>query len=179
MRLSMLKRNGFTNQQALLILVIVFPLGLILIGIILMAVQMKWPQENQQTQEQKSSFTQSQPQSVVQEQVAPVDIAVHTVNRWIQAMSDGDESIARSLMTGSATQFYDPNFLSQFYRVSISDLQVTSRSGSFVNLDGIITFVYKDGTTQRETRSFSVQLLNSSSPLITATEFIAVIKQRS
>jgi hypothetical protein len=82
----MLKRNGFTNQQALLILVIVFPPGLILIGIILMAVQMKWPQENQQTQEQKNSFTQSQPQSVVQEQVAPVDIAVHTVNRWIQAM---------------------------------------------------------------------------------------------
>jgi len=179
MRLSMLKRNGFTNQQALLILVIVFPLGLILIGIILMAVQMKWPQENQQTQEQKNSFTPSQPQSIVQDQVDPVDIAVNTVNRWIQAMSDGDESTARSLMTGSAIQFYDPNFLSQFYRLSIADLKVTSRSGSFVNLNGIITFVYKDGTTQRETRSFSVNLLNPSSPLITATEFIAVIKQRS
>lgn len=179
MRLSVLKRNGFTNQQVLLILVIVFPLGLILIGTILMAVQMKWPQENHQTQEPKNSFSQSQPKSIDQEQVDPVDTAVNTVNRWIQAMSDGDESITRSLMTGSATQFYDPNFLSQFYRVSISDLQVTSRSGSFVNLNGIITFVYKDGTTQRETRSFSVQLFNSSSPLITATEFIAVIKQRS
>ena len=179
MRLSKLRRNGFTNQQALLILVIVFPLGLILIGIALMTVQAKWPQENQQTQLPKNSFTPPIAQTAVQRQVDPVDTAINTVNIWIQAMSDGDEAITRSLMTGSATHFYDPNFLSQFYRVSISDLQVTSRSGSFVNLNGIITFVYKDGTTQRETRSFSVQVINPSSPVITATEFIAVIKQRS
>jgi len=111
MRLSMLRRNGFTNQQALLILVIVFPLGLILIGIALMTVQAKWPQENQQTQLPNNSFTPPIAQTAVQRQVDPVDTAINTVNIWIQAMSDGDEAITRSLMTGSATYFYDPNFL--------------------------------------------------------------------
>lgn len=172
-------QHGFTNQQALLILIIVFPLGIMGIGLILTVHQRQQMQVVKEAKPPVHKLAAPEPQTLDNLQVDASDAAINTVNKWIKAMSDGDELSIKSYMTGSAEIFYDPIFLSQFHRISISDLQVTSRSGSFVNLNGVITFVYKDGTTQRETRSFTVQLINSAFPFVTATEFIAVTKERS
>lgn len=82
-------------------------------------------------------------------------------------------------MTEGANSLYDPQFFKQFLRVTVTDLQITSSNGSYINLHGIMTFVYKDGTTQRETRSFTVRVVADGDSQVTNTEFISVIKSRS
>ena len=45
---------------------------------------------------------------------------------------------------------FDPAFFDQFARVTVQDLRLTSQSGSTVNLEGVVSFVYPDGTIQTE-----------------------------
>lgn len=81
-------------------------------------------------------------------------------------------------MTDRAATLYDPDFFSQFERVTVSDLYASSTSSSYVNLNGVMTFIYPDGSTQRETRTFTVYVSPQSQPVVTTTEFISVIKPR-
>ncbi|MFN5219845.1 MAG: hypothetical protein ACK5FE_02900 [Cyanobacteriota bacterium] len=121
--------------------------------------------------EQKSEEKQQE------QDLAGSDAAVASVQGLYGALSNKDFETARSLFApGSASQF-DEGFFSQFSRVSVSDLRETSRTGSTVNLEGVVTFVYPDGSVQRESRSYSVD--TSSQPaLITGSEFGRVIRGR-
>lgn len=114
-----------------------------------------------------------------QQEQAPAssEAAVASVQGLYGALSSKDFETARSLFApGSASQF-DEGFFSQFSRVSVSDLRETGRTGSTVNLEGVVTFVYPDGTAQQESRSYSVD--TSSQPaLITGSEFGRVIRGR-
>lgn len=94
-------------------------------------------------------------------------------------MSEGDNETARQLMTDGAKSLYSPEFFNQFQRVTVTDMHSTGINGSHVNLNGIMTFVYKDGTTQRETRSLTVRTDTTRKAQVTNTEFISVIKARS
>lgn len=163
--------SGFSNQQALLVLLLVFPAGLVLLGVgftVLMRPQA------QQAEQPKPLATAER----IEPRVNPVDLAISTVNQWVQALSDGNTTKAHSLMTDGAATLYDPDFFTQFERVTVSDLQVSSVSGSYINLNGVMTFIYPDGSTQRETRTFTVNVLSQSQPVVTATEFVSVIKPR-
>ena len=93
-------------------------------------------------------------------------------------MSDIDTQRASKYMTGAAERMYDPAFFRQFDRVNVSNLTIDSVSGSFINLSGIMTFVYPDGSVQKETRTFTLYSKDGSS-VVTNTEFGKVIDSRS
>lgn len=71
-------------------------------------------------------------------------------------MPNVDSERASQYMTGDAERMYDPELFKQFNRVNVSNLTVDSVSGSFIELSGIMTFVYPDGSIQKEARSFTV-----------------------
>ena len=71
-------------------------------------------------------------------------------------MSDMDGKRASQFMTGEAERMYDPGFFKQFDRVNVSRLKVDNVTGSFINLSGVMTFVYPNGSVQKETRTFTV-----------------------
>ena len=106
-----------------------------------------------------------------------VDAAIYVIQEWVSAMSDTDTPRASLYMTGDAERMYDPEFFRQFARVNISNLTVDNVSGSFINVSGIMTFVYPDGAIQKETRSFTVYSKDGSA-VVTNTEFGKVIQSR-
>lgn len=110
-------------------------------------------------------------------QAQAVDRAVGTVQELYGALSARDAERARALFAPAVADQFEPSFFDQFARVTVQNLRVTSRSGSTVNLEGELTFVYPDGSLQRESRTFSVDA-GGEQPLITASEFGRVIQPR-
>lgn len=84
---------------------------------------------------------------------------------------------ASSLYSPQLTNSFSPSFFSKFERVSVEDLQVTSTTGNSINFRGQNTYVWTDGSTQREIRSYTVRNLDGQLKL-TASEFIKVTKFR-
>lgn len=108
---------------------------------------------------------------------APLDRAVSSIQDLYAALSAKDFARARGLFAGGAADQFEPGFFRQFERVSVQDLRSTGQVGSTLNLEGVVTFVWPDGSLQTETRSFSVD--TSSDPaVITASEFGRVITPR-
>ncbi|MFM7087322.1 MAG: hypothetical protein ACKOXO_10095 [Cyanobium sp.] len=108
---------------------------------------------------------------------AAVDRSVASIQELYSALSTKNFDQARNLFGAAAADQFEPDFFRQFERVTVQNLTTTSRSGSTVNLEGEVNFVYPDGSIQTETRTFSVD--SSSEPArITASEFGRVIKPR-
>lgn len=111
------------------------------------------------------------------DQTAPLDRAVASIQELYGALSAKDFSRAEGLYGSAAADQFTPEFFRQFERVTVQDLRSTSQVGSTVNLEGVVTFVWPDGTLQSETRSFSVD--TASSPArITGSEFGQVLSAR-
>lgn len=108
---------------------------------------------------------------------AELDRAIRSVQQLYTALSSGDIDAARRLFGGAAADQFDPSFFSQFSRVSVADLVETGRSGSAVELVGLVTFTYPDGSSQVESRSFSVDTATDPA-LITASSFQSVVQPR-
>jgi hypothetical protein len=108
---------------------------------------------------------------------AELDRAIRSVQQLYTALSSGDIDAARRRFGGAAADQYDPSFFSQFSRVSVADLVETGRSGSAVELVGLVTFTYPDGSSQVESRSFSVDTATDPA-LITASSFQSVVQPR-
>jgi len=103
--------------------------------------------------------------------------AVETVRQLYDDISLGNTAGAKQLFSPQAADQFDPAFFSQFQRVAVDSLQEVSRDGSKVTLQGVVTFVYPDGTSQAESRSFTVD--TASQPgLITASSFDQVVSPR-
>jgi len=78
---------------------------------------------------------------------AAVARAISTVRELYRELSAEDyASTARRLSPVAAEQF-DPAFFAQFERVNVADLAVVEISGGRVELQGMVTFTYPDGTT--------------------------------
>ncbi|MEY4360449.1 MAG: hypothetical protein RLZZ631_1935 [Cyanobacteriota bacterium] len=108
---------------------------------------------------------------------ADLNRAVASVEQVYNELSLGNIQAARQLFSGTAADQFDPAFFRQFQRVSVDNLQETGRDGSAISLQGVVTFVYPDGTSQSESRSFTVD--TSSDPaLITASSFGQVLQGR-
>lgn len=107
----------------------------------------------------------------------PQDRAVGGIQQLYAALSAKDFNQAQSFYSGAAADQFDPGFFRQFERVTVQDLQTTSQTGSTVNLEGQVTFVWPDGSLQRETRTFSVDTSHVPA-VITESEFGRVIKSR-
>ena len=108
---------------------------------------------------------------------APVDRAVASIQELYGALSAKDFSRAEALYGHAAADQFTPSFFRQFERVSVQDLRATGQVGSTLNLEGVVTFVWPDGSLQSETRSFSVD--TSESPaVISGSEFGRVLMPR-
>lgn len=106
------------------------------------------------------------------------DQAVATVEQLYAALSSRNIEEARQLFGGTAADQFEPSFFEQFEQVRVTDLRETSRTGTTVNLMGVVTFLYPDGSSQSETRSFSVDTA-STPAVITASAFDQVVKPRN
>ena len=111
------------------------------------------------------------------EAIAARDRSLASVNALYEALSAKDYGRARSLFGAGAADQFEPAFFDQFERVTVQDRRLTSQSGDNVNLEGVVRFLYPDGTVQSETRTFSLDS-GSDPPLITASAFGRVIKPR-
>jgi hypothetical protein len=78
---------------------------------------------------------------------------------------------------GSSDQF-DPAFFNQFASVTLSDLKETGRNGPQLLFSGVVTFQYPDGTSQLESRTFTVDTSRTPA-VVTASAFGRVIRLRS
>lgn len=103
--------------------------------------------------------------------------AVATVEAIYASLSAGDPAGALQRMDGSAADQFDPAFFRQFREVRVSELRATATEGSTVNLEGVVTFHYPDGSRQSESRSFSVDTARNP-PRITASAFGRVLSAR-
>jgi hypothetical protein len=109
---------------------------------------------------------------------ADLERAVATVQELYRAISQRDASGARQRVGSSAADQFEPSLYESMQRVEVSDLREINRRGSTVELEGVITYVYPDGTSQSESRSFSVDTA-STPALVTASGFGQVLKPRS
>lgn len=110
------------------------------------------------------------------QQVNP-DLAIASVQQLYTDISNGNYDAARQLFSPAASDQFDPTFFGQFQQVSVSDLRETGRSGTSVTLSGVVTYVYPDGTSQTESRSFNVDTATQPA-LITASSFGSVLKPK-
>jgi len=103
--------------------------------------------------------------------------AITSVEQLYNDLSLGNIQAARQRFSGEAADQFDPAFFRQFQRVSVDQLRTIGINGSEVNLEGVVTFVYPDGTSQSESRQFTVN--TSTDPaLITGSSFGQVTRGR-
>jgi hypothetical protein len=92
-------------------------------------------------------------------------------------VSRQDWNSARSSFTPQLAAQLDPNFFKQFNQVSVENLKIVTATETSVSFIGTTTYFYTDGTKQVEERSYTVEMVNKT-PLISASEFIRVVKSR-
>ena len=100
-----------------------------------------------------------------------------TVSALYGHVSNQAWDAARSQFGGSLAQQFDPGFFAQFDRVSVENLRVTGQTADTVEFLGENTYVYPDGSTQREQRTFTVQM-SDGQPRIVASNFRSVLQSR-
>ncbi|WP_052050178.1 serine/threonine-protein kinase [Leptolyngbya sp. KIOST-1] len=105
------------------------------------------------------------------------EAAQATVSALYGYVSSQAWDAARSQFGGSLAQQFDPGFFAQFDRVSVENLRVTGQTANTVEFLGENTYVYPDGSTQREQRSFTVQMQDGR-PRIVASSFRGVVQPR-
>ncbi|ACK70840.1 Heat shock protein 70 [Gloeothece citriformis PCC 7424] len=116
-----------------------------------------------------------QPQNSVEK--INVNKAISVIENLYYTLSAKNYGEAEQLYTPQLSAAFNPSFFTQFERVTVEDLQVTSQTESSINLIGQNTYVYPDGSTQREERSYTVRNVDGKAK-ITASEFIKVTKSR-
>ncbi|MCP9790291.1 hypothetical protein KBZ20_01690 [Vulcanococcus limneticus Candia 3F8] len=108
---------------------------------------------------------------------ANLNQAISRVQELYGALSSKNYDAARGFFAGAAADQFDPSFFNQFERVSVGELRESGRSGSTLTLDGQVTFLYPDGTSQLETRSFTVDTATTPA-VITNSTFGQVLRSR-
>ncbi|WP_017299955.1 serine/threonine-protein kinase [Nodosilinea nodulosa] len=118
----------------------------------------------------------SEPSPAPKSELTP-QAAQATIATLYSAVSNQNWDAARSQFSGPLAQQFDPGFFAQFDHVSVENLRVTGQTADAVQLVGENTYVYPDGSTQREERTFTVEM-SDGQPRITASSFRGVLKAR-
>jgi len=92
-------------------------------------------------------------------------------------LSKGEFGRAYSLYSSSLAEKFDPDFFRQFSRVTVSDLYLSSRTSTSTTWEGVTTYVWPDGSTQKEIRNYMIRQVGNNLQ-ITDSEFIKVIQSR-
>jgi serine/threonine-protein kinase len=103
--------------------------------------------------------------------------AAEFVEKLYALLSDKKFDEARLAYGPPLAAQFDPNFFTQFERVTVENLQIISKTDSSINLIGENTYFYPDGSTQREQRTYTVRNLNGELK-ITNSKFVKVTKLR-
>jgi hypothetical protein len=106
-----------------------------------------------------------------------INAAVSSIQELYAALSAKDYASAASHYGSMAADQFDPAFFNQFERVTVANLHQTSNTGSMLNFEGVVTFVYRNGDVQTETRSFTVDT-RTTPARITSSEFGRVLQAR-
>jgi len=101
--------------------------------------------------------------------------AISIIENLYYTLSAKNYNEAEQLYIPQLASAFNPSFFDQFERVTVEDLQVTSQTEFSINFVGQNTYVYPDGSTQREERSYTVRNVNGELK-ITSSEFIRVTK---
>lgn len=104
-------------------------------------------------------------------------MAQEQVSAFYTQVSGQSWEAARSQLGGALAQQFDVGFFQQFQRVTVENLQVTRQTPETVELTGQNTYVYADGSTQREQRTYTVSLVDGQ-PRIVDSAFVAVTQPR-
>ncbi|MBE9135998.1 protein kinase [Nodosilinea sp. LEGE 07088] len=105
------------------------------------------------------------------------EAAQSTVAALYSNVSNQNWAAARSQFSGPLAQQFDSGFFAQFDRVSVENLRVTGQTADSVEFVGENTYFYPDGSTQREERTFTVQMQDGQ-PRIVASNFSSVLEAR-
>jgi serine/threonine-protein kinase len=105
------------------------------------------------------------------------EVAQATVTTLYSHIANQAWESARSQFSGSLAQQFDPGFFTQFEAVSVENLRVTDQTADSIELLGENTYVYSDGSTQREERTFTVKTVDGK-PRIVASNFGRVLEFR-
>ena len=106
-----------------------------------------------------------------------IDKAVETVQSIYRYISSRQFKKAMTFVDSDIAWQFKDDFFMQFDRVSIQQLKQTGIIGSTVNLEGVVVFVWPDGSMQKEKRTFSVNT-SVMPPRLTATEFGGIVQSR-
>jgi hypothetical protein len=106
-----------------------------------------------------------------------LNAAVTSIQDLYSALSNKDYASASRYYGPAAADQFDATFFNQFERVTLSDLRQTSSTGSIINLEGVVSFVYSNGDVQTETRTFTVDTRTAPAS-ITSSEFGRVLQPR-
>uniref|UniRef100_B8HX91 non-specific serine/threonine protein kinase n=1 Tax=Cyanothece sp. (strain PCC 7425 / ATCC 29141) TaxID=395961 RepID=B8HX91_CYAP4 len=92
-------------------------------------------------------------------------------------LSNKNYAATQGAFSPQLADIFDPGFFNQFSRVTVENLTVTARTNNSISFIGENTYVYRDGSTQREERSYTVRTVDGRL-VVTASEFIRVTKFR-
>lgn len=105
-------------------------------------------------------------------------VAAQTViNDFYKYISSQSWQQAKAQTSGVVTQQFDPSFFQRFQQVSVENLQVTAQTPKSIEFLGQNTYVYNDGSVQKEERTFQVQLVDGQ-PRIVDSAFVRVTQSR-
>jgi serine/threonine protein kinase, bacterial len=103
--------------------------------------------------------------------------AISTVEELYAQLASKNYAAARDIYGPQLADTFEPTFFNQFTRVTVDNLSITSRTNRSIKLVGDNTYVWPDGSTQREQRSFTVREVDGR-PLITASKFVRLVYSR-
>lgn len=123
-----------------------------------------------------ADFASTPSQESVSESI-DVNSAISLIEDLYYFLSEKDFDSARQLYAPQLSATFSDEFFGQFARVTVENLRIVSQTPVSINFVGYNTYVYPDGSTQREERSYTVRKVDGNLK-ITASEFIRVIKFR-
>ncbi|ACK68930.1 serine/threonine protein kinase [Gloeothece citriformis PCC 7424] len=104
--------------------------------------------------------------------------AKYTIKHLYDLLSEKNYPQATQLFSPQLASQFNPDFFNQFQRVTVENLQMISSTDSTIEFTGENTYIYWDGSTQRELRSYTVSNINGN-PKIVGSKFMRVIKFKS
>lgn len=103
--------------------------------------------------------------------------ALQSLNSLYRALSAKDAVTASQYYSPESGDQFDPAFFGQFAGVTLSDLRETGRQGPVLSFSGVVTFAYADGTSQIESRTFTIDTSRSPA-MVTASAFGRILQLR-
>ncbi|MEN9918615.1 MAG: hypothetical protein RL662_1051 [Bacteroidota bacterium] len=103
--------------------------------------------------------------------------AVSLIEKLYYLLSEKSFTQTVPLYSPELANQFTPGFFGQFERVTVENLQIVSRTENSIDFTGQNTYSWRDGSTQKELRSYTVKNFDVELK-ITSSQFIKVIKFR-